>query len=138
MTVVLDTGVVISALVNRSGSAAKILSLIFDGNIKILYENRIIFEYLEVLSKKGFGFNFDLINDTMHFFRHEGIFNEAVFNSLDYPAVEFSDEADQKFYEVYKAGEADYLITGNKKHFPEEQGIVIPGEFIKIYEKHKP
>jgi len=52
MTVVLDTGVVISALVNKKGSAAKILSLIFDGNIKILYDNRILFEYKEVLSKR--------------------------------------------------------------------------------------
>ena len=138
MTVVLDTGVVISALVNKKGSAAKILSLIFDGNIKILYDNRILFEYKEVLSKKNFGFNFDLINDPMHFIRQEGTFNEATFNTLDYPAVKFHDEGDKKFYEVYKAGEADYLITGNRKHFPEENTILIPGEFIKIYEKHKP
>jgi len=137
MKVVLDTGVIISALVNRRGSAAKIMSLIFDGDIKILYENRLLFEYLEVLSRKGFGFNFDIINDIMHFIRYEGIFNEAPFNSLDYPAMKFHDEADQKFYEVYKAGEADYLITGNRKHFPEEHTIIIPGEFIKVYEKHK-
>jgi putative PIN family toxin of toxin-antitoxin system len=137
MKVVLDTGVVVSALVNRKGSAAKILSFIFDGDINIVYDNRILFEYKEVLSRKGFGFNFDLLNDIMHFVRHEGTFNEAVFNSLDYPAVKFHDEADKKFYEVYKAGEADYLLTGNRKHFPEDHGIVIPGEFIKIYEKHK-
>jgi len=137
MTVVLDTGVIISALVNRKGSAAKILSLIFDGDIKILYENRILFEYLEVLSRKGFGFNFDIINDIMHFIRYEGSFNEALFNDMDYPAMKFHDEADKKFYEVYKAGEADYLITGNRKHFPDDHGIIIPGEFIKIYEKHK-
>ena len=138
MTVVLDTGVIVSALVNKKGSAAKILSLIFDGDINILYDNRILFEYKEVLSKKAFSFNLDLINDIMHFIRHEGTFNEAIFNSLDYPAVKYHDEGDKKFYEVYKAGEGDYFITGNKKHFPEEQGIVIPGEFIKIYEKHKP
>jgi putative PIN family toxin of toxin-antitoxin system len=138
MIVVLDTGVIVSALVNRKGSAAKILSLIFNGNLKILYDNRILFEYIEVLSRKGFGFNFDIINDTMHFVRYEGRFNEAVFNSLDYLDVKYHDEADKKFYEVYKAGEADYLITGNRKHFPEEPGIIIPGEFMKIYEKHKP
>jgi len=136
MRVVLDTNVMISALINRKGSAAKILSLIFDGNIKIVYDNRLLFEYLEVLSK-GFGFNVDIINDTMYFIRYEGSFNEAAFNDMDYPAVKFHDEADKKFYEVYKAGEADYLITGNRKHFTDDYGIMIPGEFIKIYEKHK-
>jgi putative PIN family toxin of toxin-antitoxin system len=138
MIVVLDTNVIVSALVNRRGASAKILSLIFNGNLKILYDNRILFEYLEVLSRKGFGFNFDIINDAMHFVRYEGKFNDVPFNDIDYPAVKFHDEADRKFYEVYKAGEADYLITGNRKHFPEERTIIIPGEFIKIYEKHKP
>jgi putative PIN family toxin of toxin-antitoxin system len=138
MKVVLDTGVIVSAMVNRGGSASRVLSLIFDGEVKILYENRILFEYIEVLSRKGFGFNFDVINDTMHFLRYEGIFNEAIFNDIDYPAVKFHDIADKKFYEVYKAGEADYLITGNRKHFPDEQGIIIPGEFIKLFEKHEP
>ena len=137
MIVVLDTSVLVFALVNKRASAAKILSSIFDGKIKILYDNRILFEYLEVLSRKGFGFTFEIINDVMHFIRYEGSFNEAVFNDLDYPAFKFHDEGDKKFYEVYKAGEADYLITGNRKHFPEENGIVIPGEFIKIYEKHQ-
>jgi len=138
MKVVLDTGVIISALVNKKGSAAKILSLIFDGDIIKLYDNRLLFEYKEVLSSKDFGFNFDIINDIMHFIRHEGMFNEAPFNDMDYPAMKTHDEADKKFYEVYKAGEADYLITGNRKHFPDEPSIIIPGEFIKIYEKHKP
>jgi putative PIN family toxin of toxin-antitoxin system len=137
MKVVLDTGVIVSAMVNRRGASAKILSLIFDGDIEILYENRILFEYIEVLSRKGFGFNFDIINDAMHFIRYEGIFNEEIFNSIDYPEVKFHDEGDQKFYEAYKAGEADYLITGNRRHFPEEHTIIIPGEFIKIHEKHK-
>ena len=137
MKVVLDTSVIISALVNKRGAAAHILSLIVDGNIQILYDNRLLFEYIEVLSRKGFGFNLDIINDAMHFVRYEGIFNEAIFNDLDYPAVKFHDEANKKFYEVYKAGEADYLITGNRKHFPEEHSIVIPVEFVKIYEKHK-
>ncbi|MCL1932030.1 MAG: putative toxin-antitoxin system toxin component, PIN family [Treponema sp.] len=137
MTVVLDTNIIVSALVHKKGVAAKILTLLFNGKFKILYENRILFEYIEVLSRKGFGFNVDIINDTMHFVRYEGTFNEAVFNSLDYPEVKFHDEGDKKFYEVFKAGEADYLITANRKHFPEDDGIILPGEFLKTFEKQK-
>jgi putative PIN family toxin of toxin-antitoxin system len=137
MIVVLDTSVMVSALMNEKGAAAKIFSLILDGNFEILYDNRIIFEYLEVLSRKGFGFNLNIINDAMHFVRYEGIFNEAPFNDMDYPAMKFHDDADRKFYEVYKAGEADYLITGTPKHFPDEPSIILPVDFIKMYEKHK-
>jgi len=36
------------------------------------------------------------------------------------------------FYELYKSGNVDYLITGNKKHFPNEKGIVTAKEFIDI------
>ena len=42
-----------------------------------------------------------------------------------------ADEADRKFYEVYKSGGAGYLVTGNIKHFPKETAIVTPGDFIK-------
>ena len=132
MKVVLDTGVMVSALVNARGSSAKTLSLILDGDIKILYDNRILFEYIEVLSTNDFGFNIEKINDTIHFVRYEGTFVEA--DSLD---VIFHDEPNKKFYEVYISGEAQYLITGNREHFPEDSAVIIPGDFLKIYEKHK-
>jgi len=133
MNVVLDTSVMISAMVNAKGSAAKIVSLILDGDITIVYDNSIIFEYIEVLSKKSFGFNIEMINDIIYFIRCEGTFIKA--EKLD---VIFHDEPNKKFYEVYMAGEADYLITGNRKHFPADAAVIIPGEFIKIYEKNQP
>jgi predicted nucleic acid-binding protein len=46
---------------------------------------------------------------------------------------EFVDETDKKFYEVHKSGKSHYLITGNKKHFPKEDAIITPREFIEIY-----
>ena len=44
----------------------------------------------------------------------------------------FDDEDDKIFYELYKSGDVDYLITGNKKHFPKEKGIVTAREFMDI------
>jgi predicted nucleic acid-binding protein len=32
--------------------------------------------------------------------------------------VKFDDEYDKAFYDVYKSSDANYIITGNKKHFP--------------------
>ena len=130
--VVVDTNVIVSALMNTNGIPAKILSLILGGKIKILFDNRIIFEYKDVLSRKEFGFPGEITDDLIDFFRRDGEFVNA-----DYEKIKFPDESDKKFYEVYKFGEAQYLITGNIKHFPNEEGIVLPKNFIQIIEKTK-
>jgi len=133
MKVVLDTNVIVSALANARGSAAKVLSLVFDGKLNMLYDNKILFEYLEVLSKKEFNFNTELINDLIYFIRCEGTFTKA--EKLD---VIFHDETNKKFYEIYMSGEAKYLITGSRKHFPADNAVIIPGEFLKLHTKQKP
>jgi putative PIN family toxin of toxin-antitoxin system len=124
---VVDTNVLVSALMNANGPPAMILSLILNGKLALLYDNRIIFEYIEVLSRKEFGFNNETINDLMDFLKHEGEYINANPSNM-----EFHDESDKKFYEVHKSGEAQYLITGNKKHFPEEEGIIAPRDFLRI------
>jgi putative PIN family toxin of toxin-antitoxin system len=131
MKVALDTNVIVSALLNVKGTPAKVLSLILNGSIKIVYDNRIVFEYFDVLSRKEFGFSEEIINDMVDYFRHEGEFINA-----EYSKARFSDETDKKFYEVYKSGKAQFLITGNIKHFPKENGIVVPKDFIREYENN--
>jgi putative PIN family toxin of toxin-antitoxin system len=126
MKVVVDTNVIVSALINTNGIPAKILSLILNGRLKLLYDNRIIFEYAEVLARKEFGFNPEIINDMMGFFTHAGEFINA-----DPLNPEFLDEHDKKFYEVHKAGRAEYLITGNVKHFPKDNTVITPKMFIE-------
>jgi putative PIN family toxin of toxin-antitoxin system len=129
MRVVVDTNIIVSALMNVHGTPAKILSLILNGNIKVLYDNRIIFEYFDMLSRKEFSFSEGIINDMIDYFKHDSEFINA-----EYLKISFSDETetDKKFYEVYKSGEAQYLITGNKKHFPKEDSIVLPKNFIQV------
>ena len=129
MKVVVDTNVIVSALINSNGTPAKILPLILNGKVTLLYDNRIIFEYAEVLSRKEFGFNAEIINDLMDFLKHEGEFVNA-----EYINLKFHDETDKKFYEVFKFGKTEYLITGNAKHFPKEKGIVTPKEFLETYD----
>jgi len=121
MMVVLDTNVIVSALINTNGTPAKILAYVLNGSIKLLYDNRILFEYINVLSRKEFGFPNETINDMIDFFRRDGDFTIA-----GHLKINFSDEADKKFYEVYKFGKARYLITGNIKHFPKEDTIITP------------
>jgi putative PIN family toxin of toxin-antitoxin system len=128
MKIVLDTNVIVSALINPHGIPGKILALVLNGKIKITYDNRIIFEYIDVLSRKRFGFSEEIINDLIDYFKSSGEFVNA-----EYSNVNFADDTDKKFYEVFKSTEARCLITGNKKHFPEEKGIILPKEFIENF-----
>jgi putative PIN family toxin of toxin-antitoxin system len=129
MKIVIDTNVIVSALINVNGVPAKILTLVLDGELKILYDDRIIFEYAEVLSRKEFGFDREIIHSLIDYFQATG----GLVNPR-HITEEFIDEADKKFYEVYKSGGSRYLITGNIKHFPKDDAIITPREFIELHQ----
>jgi putative PIN family toxin of toxin-antitoxin system len=126
MKIVLDTNVLVSGLINSGGIPAKILNLILNKKLIVLYDNRIIREYTTVLSRRKFGFEKEIIEPLIDFIKHEGRFIAA--NPL---RIRFEDEDDKMFLEVAKSGDAKYLITGNIIHFPNEQFIVTPKEFIE-------
>jgi len=126
MRAVINTNVLVSALISANGTPAKILSTLLNDKITILYDNRIIFEYLKVLSRNIFKFDDEIKNELIVYIHHKGEYINA-----DYLSVRFEDESDKKFYEVYKTGIADFLITGNKKHFPKEKEIIAPKEFFE-------
>ncbi|MCL2210855.1 MAG: putative toxin-antitoxin system toxin component, PIN family [Treponema sp.] len=126
MKVVIDTNVLVSAFISAYGKPAQIISTLLNGKIKILYDNRIIFEYLKVLSRGIFKFDDEIINELIIYIHHEGEYVNA-----DYSNAKFKDETDKKFYEVFKTGIADFLITGNKIYFPKENKIVSPNEFLE-------
>ncbi len=132
MTVVLDTNILVSALINPEGVPATILSLLLNGKLTILYDNRILKEYAEVLSRRKFPFKESLIFQLLDYIRQEGEFITA--EPIENP---FSSEDDKIFYEVAKTGNAEYIITGNKKHFPDEEIVKTPKEFIEIYLSEK-
>jgi uncharacterized protein len=130
MKIVLDTNVLISALLSPEGSPAILLGLIINGKVKLLYDNRILSEYIEVLNRKKFNFKQEWIEPLIEFIRNEAEFIIAspIFKS-------FKDDDDKKFYEVAKSADANYIITGNVNHFPKEELIKTPKEFLDIYNK---
>ena len=128
MKVVLDTNVLVSALINPTGVPAAILSLLLSGKLTVLYDNRILQEYKEVLSRQKFHFQKGLLLHLLDYIRHGGEF--IAVEPLRLPSV---NEDDRMFYEVAKAGKAEYLVTGNKKHFPNEDMVRTPKEFVDIY-----
>jgi len=130
MKVVIDTNIIVSALMNKNSVPGRVLLLVFGGKLTPLFDNRTMSEYISVLSRREFSFDEEIINHFINFIKDMGEYVIAEFSGK-----KFTDEADKKFYEIYKSGEARYLITGNKKHFPAETGIVTPREFLeKEYE----
>lgn len=45
------------------------------------------------------------------------------------------DPKDVVFYEVALSKEDAYLVTGNKKHFPNKPIVVTPAEMVEILQK---
>ena len=126
--VVVDTNVLVSGLINPGGSPAKILNMILNGEIIILHDSRIIEEYRKVLMRDKFGFPEEDVNNLVEFLFHEGI--QVTPSPVKH---KFTDIHDEKFFEAAVSGNADFLITGNKRHFPKEDFIVNAAEFLRSY-----
>ena len=127
MMVVIDTNVLVSALLSRDGTPAKVIGMVLNGTITPCYDYRIICEYRDVLKRPKFGFSNGEINSLIDWFESNGqsIIAEPVNKKFD-------DEEDKKFYEVAKHCNA-ILVTGNLKHFPKELWIMNPIDFLKKY-----
>jgi putative PIN family toxin of toxin-antitoxin system len=127
MIVVLDTNILVSALLNPEGAPAAIINLLLSGKLTVLYDNRLLKEYGEVLRRTKFPFKKSSVLHLLDYIRREGQF--VVAEPIDIPIS----EDDKAFYKVAKAGNAQYLITGNKKHFPNVRIVKTPKEFIEGY-----
>ena len=125
MYVVLDTNVLVSALWAPEGSPARILALVLNGRLTPCYDSRIMMEYKEVLGRKKFGFSKWETEALLGCIEDFGLSVVPVPLSLS-----FTDEEDKKFYEAAISCGA-MLVTGNLRHFPAEDALVIsPADFL--------
>lgn len=131
---VVDTNVLISALLSKNEDSAtvKVMNAVFDGRIIPLYHRDILSEYAEVLHRKKFHFDEELIWTVLEAVRQFGV---EVFPQ---PTGEIlADMDDLIFYEVAmeKREDGAYLVTGNQKHYPVRSFIVTPAEMMELIEK---
>lgn len=125
---VIDTNVIISAVLTPFGAPAGVLNSFLSGGLALLYDDRIIAEYRQVLERKKFNFESDLVADILDYIKLKG---ENI--CADPLNIKLNDPFDLPFIEVAASGHADWLITGNKKHFPQKiltAKIVTPSEFL--------
>ena len=128
MRVVLDTNVLVSGLLNPNGAPATILTLVLNERARPLYDTRIIQEYAEVLRREKFGFDPEPVDTFLDYVQNEGEFVLA-----EPTKRHIKDDDDRPFFEVLVSGNADYLVTGNKSHYPRERRVVSPREFLTAF-----
>lgn len=129
MKAVVDTNVLVSALLSRTGPPRMILRLLLSKKIEWLVNDLVLEEYEEVLGRKDFGFKPFQIQALMEFIRRYGVHVPYLPQKTSIPHAD-----DLPFLLCARQGKADTLITGNKKHFPFSDQlfrIVSPAEFIK-------
>jgi len=133
---VVDTNVLVSALIRSEGIPARILDVILSRQAKTVLDHRIYLEYEEVLLRPEFGFSRELVDDLLDFL---WLSSERV--RVATMSVELPDADDTKFLEVAMTASADFLITGNLRHFPARQRhgvhVVSPREWWELWSGHQ-
>jgi len=127
---VIDTNVLVSAMLKWDSVPGNVLELAFSGTIIPLLNADIIKEYKEVLSRPKFHLTEEIIQDVVDEIDRLGIYIDAEKLDMNLP-----DAKDQVFYEVVmeeRKTENAYLVTGNIKHFPLEYYVVTPRRMMDI------
>jgi len=128
--IVLDTNVLVSGFLSPHGPPGAILRSVLAGSITVCFDERILDEYRDVLSRGSFAFDADRVDEVAAFIEAHGEFVLA-----ETFGVELPDAEDAMFVEV--AAGADVLVTGNRKHFPDEAlpdvRVSLPGAFVEEY-----
>ena len=113
MRVVLDTNILVSGVLTRRGNESRILNLAFDQKFTLIVSEAVSGEYEEVLHRPELKLSSEEVTTVLAAIHRVG---ERVEPS-ETVAVS-KDEDDNRFLECAEAGAADYLVTGNKRHFP--------------------
>lgn len=119
MRIVLDTNVLVSAMLSGGGTADMVVQLVLQGDVTLLMDSRILAEYDEVTARPAFAFDAGerrALLETL-----ERISEPVVSRPL---RLGLPDPEDRMFVEVAVVGAADAIVTGNTRHFVPRRGVL--------------
>ncbi|MBW2368056.1 MAG: putative toxin-antitoxin system toxin component, PIN family [Deltaproteobacteria bacterium] len=136
LRIVLDTNVLISALLKPDSNPAIIVSLILDGRVILCLSSEILAEYKGVLKRNKFkSLNQAKVKQFLQEIEKKALWVEP----RESVKIIKADPEDNKFLECAQAAQADYLVTGNIKHFSfkkfKSTKITTPYNFLNIMAK---
>lgn len=131
LRVVYDTNVIVSAALKPGSLPASLVALAMAKAVRLFLSLAILEEYKAVLERPKFRLDPKAVETFLRNLR-----KTAVMVRPPQRVSRAPDEPDNRFLECALAARADYLVTGNKKHFPftEFQGtkIVSPAELAQL------
>jgi len=113
--VVLDTNVVVSALLKPDSLEDQVLRLGLAGRLRICLSAEIVAEYALVLPRPKFKLQPEEVKQALARLRAAS----TMFSTVRTIHVS-KDDPDNRFLECAEVTEAMYLVTGNIKHFPKQ------------------
>jgi len=134
LRLVIDTNVVVSAALKPAGLQRTVLLLALTKPARFFVSPSILAEYRSVLARRELGIRKGLQRQVLDLIAHRA--------RRTTPRQRFaitSDPADNIFVECADASSADYLITGNLRHFPrywKNTKIVTSREFLDLIAPH--
>lgn len=127
--VVLDTNIIVSAALYTDRRPALLVRLVLSGAATLIASEYILQEYNDVLHRPRFSLHSKQVSSFVRLLR----VNAEIVKPVEIPDGIVSDPSDGPILGTARAGKADFLVTGNSKHFPQKYGqvdIVTANEFF--------
>lgn len=134
LRVVLDTNIIISAFHRKEGNPGLVVALLMEDHFKLCLSEEIFAEYRDVLARDRFKYlDQAAIKRTLARLKKNALW---VCPKTTLETIK-DDPEDNKFLACALESQADFLVTGNTKHFPFREfhmtRIVTPGEFVQVF-----
>jgi putative PIN family toxin of toxin-antitoxin system len=134
LRVVLDTNIIISSFHRKEGNPALVVALLLDNKFKLCLSEEIFAEYRDVLGRDRFKYlDQAAIKRILARLKKNALW---VCPKTTIEAIK-DDPEDNKFRASALESQADFLVTGNTKHFPFRKfhmtRIATPGEFVQVF-----
>ena len=134
LRLVIDTNVLISAAIKPIGLQRTVFLIAISKPARLYVSHPILEEYSEVLARPELRIRKGLRLQLLQLIKNHG-HTVAPTRRLEVT----TDPADNIFLECADAARADYLVTGNQKHFPrfwKKTKVITPREFVSLAAPH--
>ena len=134
LRLVVDTNVIVSAAIKPAGLQRTVLLVALAKPARLYISPLVLEEYRDVLARRELKIRKDLQQQLLQMIRNR---SHTVVPTRRLEVTR--DPDDNIFLECADASRADYLVTGNLKHFPrfwKQTKIVTPREFIDLVAPH--
>jgi putative PIN family toxin of toxin-antitoxin system len=134
LRLVLDTNIVVSAALKPDGLQRTVLLLAITKPARLYITEAIMAEYREVLARPKMAIRKGLQQQMLQLIRKRA----STVRSAR-PLLVTPDPEDNMFLECADKARADYLVTGNQRHFPKfwkKTKVITSREFLSIVAPH--